>query len=66
MNAPCAVNFNDIGYNFVKRPIEMEPLFHSLALQQYILLCSQVWFSNIDPFCDNWMLDWIGFRMDCS
>ncbi|ONI19544.1 hypothetical protein PRUPE_3G284100 [Prunus persica] len=35
------VNFNDIGYNFVKRPIEMEPLFHSLALQQYILLCSQ-------------------------
>ncbi|PQP93286.1 protein farnesyltransferase subunit beta-like [Prunus yedoensis var. nudiflora] len=35
------VNFNDIGYNFVKRRVEMEPLFDGLALQLYLLLCSQ-------------------------
>ncbi|KAM1187346.1 hypothetical protein ACFX2I_023383 [Malus domestica] len=35
------VNLNDIGYDFVKRPVISEPLFHSIALQQYILLCSQ-------------------------
>ncbi|CAB4285677.1 unnamed protein product [Prunus armeniaca] len=35
------VNFNDIGHNFVKRRVEMEPLFDGRALQLYILLCSQ-------------------------
>ncbi|CAL2269547.1 unnamed protein product [Prunus armeniaca] len=35
------VNFNDIGHNFVKRSVEMEPLFDGRALQLYILLCSQ-------------------------
>ncbi|XP_068303209.1 protein farnesyltransferase subunit beta-like [Pyrus communis] len=35
------VNLNDIGYDFLKRPVISEPLFHSIALQQYILLCSQ-------------------------
>ncbi|XP_021811003.1 protein farnesyltransferase subunit beta-like isoform X1 [Prunus avium] len=35
------VNFNDIGYNFVKRRVEMGPLFDGLALQLYLLLCSQ-------------------------
>ncbi|XP_050103925.1 protein farnesyltransferase subunit beta-like isoform X4 [Malus sylvestris] len=35
------VNLNDIGYDFLKRPVKLEPLFHSIALQQYILLCSQ-------------------------
>ncbi|KAB1209180.1 Protein farnesyltransferase subunit beta [Morella rubra] len=34
-------NINCIGYNFIKQPAEEEPLFHSWALQQYILLCSQ-------------------------
>ncbi|XP_042498436.1 protein farnesyltransferase subunit beta isoform X2 [Macadamia integrifolia] len=33
---------SDIGYYFVKGRAELEPLFHSIALQQYILLCSQV------------------------
>ncbi|XP_054803726.1 protein farnesyltransferase subunit beta [Prosopis cineraria] len=36
-----SVNFNDIGCNFMKEPRVTEPLFHSIALQQYILLCSQ-------------------------
>ncbi|VVA12953.1 PREDICTED: farnesyltransferase [Prunus dulcis] len=35
------VNFNDIGHNFVKRRVEMEPLFDGRALQLYLLLCSQ-------------------------
>ncbi|XP_028778594.1 protein farnesyltransferase subunit beta isoform X2 [Neltuma alba] len=35
------VNFNNIGCNFLKGPRATEPLFHSIALQQYILLCSQ-------------------------
>ncbi|KAG1368044.1 Protein farnesyltransferase subunit beta [Cocos nucifera] len=33
---------SDIGFHFVKRHAESVPLFHSTALQQYILLCSQV------------------------
>lgn len=40
-NASCPVNLNSIGYNFVKRPGEMEALYHRWALQQYILLCAQ-------------------------
>lgn len=26
---------------------EMAPLFHSVALQQYIILCSQVWIEKL-------------------
>nr|XP_010924251.1 protein farnesyltransferase subunit beta [Elaeis guineensis] len=33
---------SDIGFHFVKIYAESVPLFHSIALQQYILLCSQV------------------------
>ncbi|XP_077238665.1 prenyltransferase family protein [Tasmannia lanceolata] len=33
---------SDIGFSFLQKPAEYDPLFHSLALQQYILLCSQV------------------------
>ncbi|KAJ4973707.1 hypothetical protein NE237_006881 [Protea cynaroides] len=33
---------SDIGFCFIKRHAELEPLFHSIALQQYLLLCSQV------------------------
>ncbi|XP_038903092.1 protein farnesyltransferase subunit beta [Benincasa hispida] len=36
------VNFNDIGYEFIKKHPSSQPLFNSLALQQYILLCAQV------------------------
>lgn len=36
------VNFNDIGYEFIKKRPSSQPLFNSLALQQYILLCAQV------------------------
>ncbi|KAL5582558.1 hypothetical protein UlMin_015000 [Ulmus minor] len=35
-------NYNEIGYDFIKRRPDMEPVLHSSALQQYILLCSQV------------------------
>ncbi|KAL2897424.1 Protein farnesyltransferase subunit beta [Bienertia sinuspersici] len=34
--------FSDIGLDFVKRPAFIEPLFQNFALQQYIILCSQV------------------------
>ncbi|KAK4417763.1 protein farnesyltransferase subunit beta [Sesamum alatum] len=40
-NAFAAVGVNDNGYKFIKGPISMAPLFNSMALQQYILLCSQ-------------------------
>lgn len=45
-NVPFPVNFNDIGYDFINRSVEMKPLFHAIALQQYILLCTQVGFRN--------------------
>lgn len=35
---------SNIGFDFLKEPAEMGPLFHSMALQQYIILCSQVFF----------------------
>lgn len=35
-------NFFNIGLNFIREPSKLEPLFQSVALQQYILLCSQV------------------------
>ncbi|KAK4272096.1 hypothetical protein QN277_020695 [Acacia crassicarpa] len=41
MGRSSLVNFNSIGCNFLKEPRATEPLFHSIALQQYILLCSQ-------------------------
>ncbi|CAL9157862.1 unnamed protein product [Musa hybrid cultivar] len=33
---------SDFGFSFIGRHTECGPLFHSIALQQYILLCSQV------------------------
>lgn len=39
-----SAKFSNIGFNFLEEPAEMEPLFHSIALQQYIILCSQVFF----------------------
>lgn len=38
------VNFHPfgIGSNFTRGYAETEPLLHSMALQQYVLLCSQV------------------------
>lgn len=35
------------GYDFAKRPIGMRPIFNSIALQQYIILCAQVSFNPI-------------------
>ncbi|KAI3452423.1 hypothetical protein Pfo_009088 [Paulownia fortunei] len=40
-NASPPIGVNNNGYNFTKGPIGMRPLFNSMALQQYILLCSQ-------------------------
>ncbi|KAL5796959.1 hypothetical protein ACOSQ2_001779 [Xanthoceras sorbifolium] len=40
-NAYCPVNFGNVGYRSVEGRTEREPLFHSIALQRYILLCSQ-------------------------
>lgn len=37
-----SAKFSNIGFNFLEEPAEMEPLFHSIALQQYIILCSQL------------------------
>ncbi|RRT82644.1 hypothetical protein B296_00002901 [Ensete ventricosum] len=33
---------SDFGFSYIGRHTECDPLFHSIALQQYILLCSQV------------------------
>lgn len=41
-NAGDPVNFFNIGLNFIRDHAELEPLFHSMALQQYVILCSQV------------------------
>ncbi|KAK6129321.1 hypothetical protein DH2020_036929 [Rehmannia glutinosa] len=35
------IGVNNNGYNFIRGPIGMRPIFNSMALQQYILLCSQ-------------------------
>ncbi|XP_031265242.1 protein farnesyltransferase subunit beta isoform X1 [Pistacia vera] len=40
-NAPCPVNFDNVGFVSSEGLAEREPLFHSIALQRYILLCSQ-------------------------
>ncbi|XWS32770.1 hypothetical protein CRYUN_Cryun22dG0018200 [Craigia yunnanensis] len=37
----CQVNVDNIDHSSSKRHAKVEPLFNSLALQQYILLCSQ-------------------------
>lgn len=38
----CSSDVKNIGLNFINEWRESEPLFHSIALQQYILLCAQV------------------------
>ncbi|CAJ2665424.1 unnamed protein product [Trifolium pratense] len=41
MNESHSPDFKNIGYNFINEWRASEPLFHSMALQQYILLCAQ-------------------------
>ncbi|PHT57419.1 Protein farnesyltransferase subunit beta, partial [Capsicum baccatum] len=41
-NASDTIKIADTGYEFINRPIAMQPLFDSLYLQQYVLLCSQM------------------------
>ncbi|XP_030553571.2 protein farnesyltransferase subunit beta [Rhodamnia argentea] len=41
-SASCSVNLGNTSYNFLERRTEVGSLFNSLALQQYILLCSQL------------------------
>lgn len=41
MSEPCSSDVKNIGYNFINEWKESEPLFHSIALQQYIILCAQ-------------------------
>lgn len=36
------VDFSSIGFNFLKECGGIGPLYHSMALQQYILLCCQI------------------------
>ncbi|PIA40511.1 hypothetical protein AQUCO_02500312v1 [Aquilegia coerulea] len=40
--SPSGRKLSDIGISFIKGRTALGPLFHSVALQQYILLCSQV------------------------
>ncbi|XP_038718635.1 protein farnesyltransferase subunit beta-like isoform X2 [Tripterygium wilfordii] len=42
-NASCSVNPSNIShsYTYIEKHTGIEPLFHSLALQQFLLLCSQ-------------------------
>ncbi|CAO2171376.1 unnamed protein product [Urochloa humidicola] len=37
-----AVDYAKFGFDFVQRSNQVGPLFHNIALQQYILLCAQV------------------------
>lgn len=37
----CSSDVKNIGFNFINEWRASEPLFHSIALQQYILLCAQ-------------------------
>ncbi|KAL2563849.1 hypothetical protein AAZV13_19G008000 [Glycine max] len=37
-----SADFKNIAYKFVNEWRAQEPRFHSIALQQYILLCAQV------------------------
>ncbi|GER35749.1 farnesyl-protein transferase beta subunit [Striga asiatica] len=39
-NSSC-LRMKSTGYEFIKGPIGMKPVFNSMALQQYILLCTQ-------------------------
>ncbi|CAA6665505.1 unnamed protein product [Spirodela intermedia] len=41
---PC--QFSDIGFYFLERESRWESLFHSSALQQYVLLCCQIWINT--------------------
>ncbi|XP_021719103.1 protein farnesyltransferase subunit beta-like [Chenopodium quinoa] len=41
-DVPDVANLSDIGFEFVKRSVNIGPLFHNFALQQYIILCSQI------------------------
>lgn len=41
-NADELAKYFNIGLRFAKQHTELEPLFHSMALQQYIILCCQV------------------------
>ncbi|KAJ6860575.1 protein farnesyltransferase subunit beta isoform X2 [Populus alba x Populus x berolinensis] len=41
-DASCSVNYTSSSHTQSLGNVEMEPLFHSLALQEYILLCSQL------------------------
>jgi hypothetical protein len=36
------VDYAKFGFDFVKQSNQTGPLFHNIALQQYILLCAQV------------------------
>lgn len=45
-NASHPMELNKNGDNFIRGRICMRPLFNSMALQQYILLCSQVFFHH--------------------
>ncbi|KAH9607992.1 hypothetical protein KSS87_003389 [Heliosperma pusillum] len=35
-------NISEIGLDFLKKPVEGGTLFHNIAMQQYIIICSQV------------------------
>jgi len=37
-----AVDYAKFGFDFIQRSNQIGPLFHNIALQQYILLCAQV------------------------
>jgi protein farnesyltransferase subunit beta len=41
------VNYAKFGFEFMTRSNEIGPLFHNIALQQYILLCAQVGYGMV-------------------
>jgi hypothetical protein len=54
------VDYAKFGFDFVKQSNQTGPLFHNIALQQYILLCAQVKKHLIS--CIDGYLEFIFFR----
>jgi hypothetical protein len=55
----CSVNDTSSSHTRSLGNVELEPLFHSLALQQYILLCSQVEIEKLFLFIDDPVIEFL-------
>ena len=49
------VDYAKIGFDFMKQSNQIGPLFHNIALQQYILLCAQVKKEHLTSCIDRYL-----------